>query len=243
MWIVDSGASSHVCSNPELLQNIYQIGKSVEIYLPDGSCRKVDYVGTARLNENITLTDVLFVQDFIHNLISVAQLIQAQEMKCQFYKDHCVFQDESTCVILSTGRMRGNLYIFEEVVERQYCNFFRPMDMSLASWHVFLGHPSITTMKHYKFLRDAHSDESFNMLQDCDVCIRAKQARSPFPQLQRRTNSIFELVHADVWGPYSKENINNTRFVLTLVEDHSKVIWTYLLSSKEEVYIVLRSFI
>lgn len=50
------------------------------------------------------------------------------------------------------------------------------------------------------------------------------------------------MVHA-VWGPYGEDNINNTKFVLTLVEDHNMVIWTYLLQSKEEVCEVLKSYI
>lgn len=46
-----------------------------------------------------------------------------------------------------------------------------------------------------------------------------------------------------MWGPYGEENLNNTRYVLTLVEDHSRVIWTYLLHSKEEVCEALRGYI
>lgn len=94
--------------------------------------------------------------------------------------------------------MGENLYAFEEVIERHYCNLFNPADMPLRSWHIFLGHPSITTMKHLKFIKDEHDDESLEVLHNRDVCLRAKQTRSPFPQLQRMTNSAFELVHADV---------------------------------------------
>lgn len=61
--------------------------------------------------------------------------------------------------------------------------------------------------------------------------------------MYRRTNQLFELVHADIWGPYSEESVSNIRFVLTLVEDHSRAIWTYLVSSKDLVCSVIRSFI
>lgn len=36
-WVIDSGASSHICPNPELLYTTYQMDKLTMIYLPDGS--------------------------------------------------------------------------------------------------------------------------------------------------------------------------------------------------------------
>lgn len=129
------------------------------------------------------------------------------------------------------------------MIERHYCNLFNPSEMSLRSWHIFLGHHSVTIMKHLKFIKEEQEDECLEILQDCDVCLRAKQTRSPFPQLNRRTNSLFELVHGDVWGPYCEENLHNTKYVLTLVEDHSRVIWTYLLHSKDEVFEALKGYI
>lgn len=80
-------------------------------------------------------------------------------------------------------------------------------------------------------------------IEQCEVCMRAKHTRDPFPLLQRRSENLFDLIHADVWGPYSQESVSNTRFVLTLVEDHSRTIWTYLLSSKDLVCSVITSFI
>lgn len=69
----------------------YQLDKPIKIHLPDGSSRTVAYGGTTRLNKDIILTEVLFVPNFTHNLISVAQLIQSNGVKCLFYKTHCVF--------------------------------------------------------------------------------------------------------------------------------------------------------
>lgn len=115
--------------------------------------------------------------------------------------------------------------------------------MPLKSWHIFLGHPSVTTMKHLKFITDANENEAFEVIKNCEVCLKAKQTRDPFPQLNERSEILFELIHGDIWGPYGDENVNNTKFVLTLVEDHSRVIWTYLLQSKDQVPTVLYTFI
>lgn len=139
--------------------------------------------------------------------------------------------------------MDRNLYILETTVENHFTHLFRTEDMTLETWHQFLGHPSVSTLKHMKQLSHLFKQEAVTTIEQCDICMRAKQTRDHFPVLNRRTNQSFELVHADVLGPYSEESVSNTRFVLTLVEDHSLSIWTYLISSKDLVHSVLRSFI
>lgn len=90
-WIVDSGASTHICCNVKLLDTTYRLDQEVKIYLPDGTSRIVTHGGKVKLNNYIVLIDVLYVPGFTHNLISVAQLIHALEVKCLFFKTHCVF--------------------------------------------------------------------------------------------------------------------------------------------------------
>lgn len=42
--------------------------------------------------------------------------------------------------------------------------------------------------------------------------------------LNRRSSNLFDLVHGDLWGPYNEANVCETKYMLTLVEDHSRVI-------------------
>lgn len=54
---------------------------------------------------------------------------------------------------------------------------------------------------------------------------------------------MFDLIYTDIWGPYNGENMCNTRFILTVVEDHSRVLWTFMLETTEKVYEVMEKFI
>lgn len=91
-------------------------------------------------------------------------------------------------------------------MERQYCGFFKADEMSIKDWHVFMGHPSITTMKHMKLISTNEDREGLETLKNCEVCMRAKQTRNPFPQLERRTSDLFELVHA-IFGVHMVKNV------------------------------------
>lgn len=42
------------------------------------------------------------------------------------------------------------------------------------------------------------------------------------------TKSAFDLIHVDTWGPYKSTTYDEFRYFLTIVDDFSRVTWTYL---------------
>lgn len=116
-WIIDSGASSHICCNPELLHTSYKLDKPTVVFLPDGSSKSVSYAGIVKINKDILLVDVLYVPGFTNNLLTVAHLVRTIDLKCIFYPTHCLFQKEKTNEMVGIGKMKGNLYFVESVLE------------------------------------------------------------------------------------------------------------------------------
>lgn len=49
------------------------------------------------------------------------------------------------------------------------------------------------------------------------------------------SKDLFDLVHADLWGPYRFKTNGGYNYFLTLVEDKSRTTWIYLLSDKSTV--------
>lgn len=76
-WIVDSGASDHMCHKLEMFDS-YELAHDQDCYItiPDGTRVKVTHIGAAVLGNNITLKNVLYVPSFQLNLISVHKLCQ-----------------------------------------------------------------------------------------------------------------------------------------------------------------------
>lgn len=52
-----------------------------------------------------------------------------------------------------------------------------------------------------------------------------------------------ELIHIDTWGPYKTATYDGFKYFLTIVDDFSKGTWTYLLSTKSNIFSVLKSFL
>ena len=66
----------------------------------------------------------------------------------------------------------------------------------------------------------------------CDACHKAKQSRLPFPINNKRSIECFALTHVDIWGPYSISSLSGACFFLTIVDDHSRCTWVYLMKNK-----------
>lgn len=125
VWIVDSGASAHVCCDREMLHTTYWLEKPVVVYMLDGSNKRVTVAGRVKLSADIVLFDVLFVPGFTHNLISVAKLIKDSGVRCVFHQTHCTFERLEDKKIIGKGSMERNLYVYQTVVENHFTHLFR----------------------------------------------------------------------------------------------------------------------
>ena len=52
-------------------------------------------------------------------------------------------------------------------------------------------------------------------------------------------NSPFELLHLDIWGPFHTLSIEGYKYFLTIVDDHSRFTWVYMLKSKSDAQIII----
>lgn len=68
----------------------------------------------------------------------------------------------------------------------------------MQEWHISLDHPFVSTMKYMKILNGKLLSETIDAIKSCEVCIKAKQTKNQFPILNRRTEHLFDLVHADL---------------------------------------------
>jgi hypothetical protein len=78
--------------------------------------------------------------------------------------------------------------------------------------------------------------------QVCTICPLAKQKRLPFPISTSQSNSSFDIVHADIWGPFSEPSLNGSKYFLTIVDDHSRFTWVHLMHHKYQTRDLIISF-
>ena len=114
-------------------------------------------------------------------------------------------------------------------------------------WHCRLGHPSLQRLVLLQSFVPNVISCNINKTFDCSIYPLAKQKRLPFPasissSSFSSSSSCFDLIHADIWGPYSTPSLNGSKYFLTLVDDHSRCTWVYLMKHKSKTSCLIQSF-
>nr|KYP62795.1 Retrovirus-related Pol polyprotein from transposon TNT 1-94 [Cajanus cajan] len=115
------------------------------------------------------------------------------------------------------------------------CNVI-PIDL----WHFRLGHLSSERMH---IMQQQYSCLNNNKNFVCNTCHYAKQRKLPFPLSNSHATQPFALIHMDIWGPYSTLSMNGHRYFLTIVDDHTRYTWVYLMCNKSETRTHITNFI
>ena len=91
---------------------------------------------------------------------------------------------------------------------------------SLALWHARLGHASSSWVQHVasRGLLGLMSIENF----DCVSCQLGKQLVLSFNTSKSISTNIFDLIHSDVWEPFSVSNIGGSRYFVVFIDDYSR---------------------
>ncbi|KAL4348122.1 hypothetical protein GQ457_17G021140 [Hibiscus cannabinus] len=106
-------------------------------------------------------------------------------------------------------------------------------------WHIRLGHPSKQRMKQFSSLNSSIPN---GCPASCDICHLSKHKRLPFPTSTSVSNSVFDLIHLDIWGPFPVKSIYGHSFFLTIVDDKSRFVWIFPMNQKSEVRVLIADF-
>ena len=83
-WIIDSGASEHMCSEITVLYDLCSLQRPVLVNLPNGTQVRLTKHGKLRISKDLVLNRVLDVPNFKFNLLSVKRLCEQLRCSVQF---------------------------------------------------------------------------------------------------------------------------------------------------------------
>lgn len=115
-WIIDSGASDHICSSIKWFHSYKQI-IPVNVRLPNGQCLTTSYSGTIHFSPEFIVYNVLLIPEFSLNLLSVSKLCESSNCNVNFINSQCVIQDKVTL------KMTGDTFIIQQVTHSSLVNF------------------------------------------------------------------------------------------------------------------------
>lgn len=243
-WILDSGATCHICSDRSRFVKLYPLKKNIDVKLGDGHTLEAVGEGTVVVHlkygqhtRKCSLYNVLYIPNFVYNIISVSKATK-RGISFKFNDDTCVIRDTRNRVVTVATRV-GGLYELSILPHEVHSAIHNANFTREDLWHYRYGHLSMKNLQ--KLARDnLIKDFDFSItkeIQFCESCIAGKQHKNPYPShAQRRSKEALELIHSDVCGKINAKSLSGGEYFLTFTDDKTRFVWVYIIKNKSEVF-------
>ncbi|KAH9801739.1 Integrase catalytic domain-containing protein [Citrus sinensis] len=100
-------------------------------------------------------------------------------------------------------------------------------------WHLRLAHMSMKGLQELEKQGLLYGDK-MGSLNFCENCVFGKAHRAKFPKGVHRSKHVLDYVHTDLWGPAQLSSLLGGKYFMTLIDDHSRKVWLYILKTKDQ---------
>ncbi|KAK9144280.1 hypothetical protein Sjap_004183 [Stephania japonica] len=237
-WYMDSGASSHITSDPSQLGNCTPYGGNDSLMVGNGTYLPITNTGSAFIpstGSKLSFHNTLCVPSIRKNLLSVSQLTRDNNVLIEFRRNTCLVKDIPTNEVLLHGSLHNGLYrlVGPPVHSPGTSSAFLATNKGLSSlWHSRLGHPAHRVLcqvfnNHLRLpLKSVHNF--------CSYCPLGKIHALPFTLSHHISSHVLDLIHTDVWGPSPVTSINGFNYYIHFMDDCTRFTWLYPLRLKSD---------
>ncbi|GJR40646.1 retrovirus-related pol polyprotein from transposon TNT 1-94 [Tanacetum coccineum] len=196
---------------------------------------------------NITIKRVCYVEGLNHNLFSVGQFCDA-DLEVAFQKTTCFVRDLQGNDLLTGNRGAdlSTIYLQKTTSTTPICFMAKDSLTQAWLWHQRLSHLNFNTINLLSKKDIVIGLPKLKYLKDqlCSSCELGKAKRSTFKtKIVPSLKGWLNLLHMDLCDPMQIESINGKNYILVIVDDYLRYIWTLFLRTKDETLEVLKYFI
>ncbi|CAG9110681.1 unnamed protein product [Plutella xylostella] len=242
-WLVDSGASQHMCRDRNLFTTFQQTLDNKTVIVGNGE--EISALGCGQVAVQVydgcgwvktTIDNVLFVPELKTNLFSVkcaterGYVVKMDNNWCKFYKENTV------CAVASRS---GDMYYMVMRYQSEIANVTE-VKCGLKEWHEKLAHQNL---QYVRMVLKNNNIEVKDSVFKCENCLEGKIHRLPFSTSENKTSRSCELIHADTCGPMEVPSVGGSRYFVILKDDFSNYRSVYFVKSKDEIKKCIENFL
>ncbi|GJV39212.1 ribonuclease H-like domain-containing protein [Tanacetum coccineum] len=234
-WNMDTGASSHLADNTSILTSCSNSSIYPSVFVGNGHSIPVTHTGHSFLHTSskpLHLNHILVTPHIIKNLISVRQFTRDNDVSVEFDAYGFSVKDYQTGRILLRCDSTGDLYPVTQQPSSQ--NPVVLLSFSSTTWHRRLGHPGDDVLRRLESgnLISCHKPKLPTL---CHACQLGKHAKLPFYNSKSLVDSVFEIIHSDIWtSPIPSES--GIKYYAIFLDHFSHFVWVYPLHKKSDLF-------
>ena len=246
-WIVDSGATCHMCNDRRLFVELCNLEKPLEVTLGDG--HELDAIGRGIVvletnlpsgrTKKCKLHDVLYVPKLSYNLLSVSRISDAGKTT-RFGEASCQILDDNRKLIGVATRV-GDLYYLNcrPGFQKSHTAADKSPETKEDIWHRRFGHLGARNLQKLakNKLVDGFDYDAAKEINFCESCVEGKHHRCHFPTSGgKRAKEPLGLVHSVVCGKMNSQSLSGAEYFLTFIDDKTRYVCVYVLKRKDQVF-------
>jgi transposase InsO family protein len=243
-WIINSGATTHICANLKSFAT-YQstphkvvkgLGNKPVVARGQGTILLRTCVNDEQYM--LHLTRVLYVPEARQNLISVGRIDSAGgRVICN--SGQMSLRDSKDKPLAIATLKDGLYYLDRRTMPQNEASIAITIKgaWTWEEWHRRLGHIAISGLRslHGKNLVDGFSLRDSPQDFECKACIKVKTERKSVPNTRTsRERKPGELTHTDVWGPARVSSLHGYRYYVSFIDDATRHCTISFMKTKDE---------
>jgi len=248
-WVIDSGATHHMCNDEKAFQELKKLENPVSIRVGNDARIEASHIGTVAIATKVrgegrtaNLQKVLYVPDIAVNLLSVSS--------CTMAGNKVTFRGNGVGIYNKQGEMIGSGYksagLYVLARNLPIGQGFLAQGGGFELWHSRFGHlnaQSLSMLKNKEMVQGLEGID-LSKVRDCEVCAMGKMCKPPTKLLNGRgTTKKLELIYSDVCGPIGPTGINGMKYFVTFIDDFTRKTWVFTMKEKSEVFEKFQEFV
>lgn len=246
-WMLDSCCSKHMCNNKAYFSNFVEREGVVQVgnkeVIPSYGVGTVPMTTMVNGKQHyVTLHDVLYTQDIMHNLISISQVrrkqfrVRIDDEPNNMTRGRMDLHHKPSGEVKMCGIETGE-GLYEAVAQVFLDQAHVAKTTSMNVWHRRLGHASNELLQ--ASVQHMHGVEGTNFVEagECEACELGKSRRAPRKAMayeERGAAKPLERVFSDLVGSMKHSSIGRSRYFVTLLDSYSGYSIARFLARKSE---------
>lgn len=240
---LDSTASNHYVNSEAFLIDAIELSEPFSIKVADRKILTTSKVGKLFGTNKMTgsgcnFSNVYYVPRVPYNVLSVHAithegfLVTFKEKTVQIFKNNELF---------AIGVLEDNLYRLDFFVENNTDSY--ESDLSLAIWHLRLGHISKSGLN--KLMKSGYIKANESALKNffCNMCFNGKLSELPWKNNCTLATRPLELVHSDIFGPVIPASKTGMKYFISFLDDFTRFTVTFFMKNKSQAFLKFRDYV
>ena len=245
-WYLDSGCSNHMIGHREWLIN-FDSSRKTNVRLVDNKNLVSEGIGDIAIKmkdgRNALIEKVLLVPGMKCNLLSIGQLIK-KGFSVTMQGNILNLYDKQENLVLMSKLTKSRTFLCNIQNARDVCMSAATGEDSNWLWHMRCGHLNFRSLS---YLSTKNLVSGLPVLdankKTCETCLKGKQSRISFvSEKPKRSKTALEVIHSDICGPFEVPTIRGSKYFITFVDEHTRMLWLYTIKLKSEALEVFKKF-